>query len=84
MTQSKAADALSVYLPDSPIVPAAHLARVLGFSSREALAKARLTGRLTIPMFKIPGRRGWFASTAEVRKWLEASLEPHPQEEASS
>lgn len=53
---------------------ASETARVMGFSSTEALAKARLAGRLPIEMFKLPGRRGWFASTASVRAWLEQTL----------
>ncbi len=52
---------LGVTVPDSPIFSAADTARLLGFPTREALAKARRTGRLSIKMFQIPGRRGWFA-----------------------
>jgi hypothetical protein len=56
----------------------------MGFPSTEALAKARLTGRLPIEMFRLPGRRGWFASTDRVRAWLELTLQQsseHMEEE---
>ncbi len=46
----------------------------MGFPSREALAKARRTGRLAIEMFTLPGRRGWFARREEVCEWLHQSL----------
>jgi hypothetical protein len=68
------ATALELYLPRTPLMSASETARVMGFSSTEALAKARLAGRLPIEMFKLPGRRGWFASTASVRAWLEQTL----------
>lgn len=66
--------ALELYLPRTPLMSASETARVMGFSSTEALAKARLAGRLPIEMFKLPGRRGWFASTESVRAWLEHTL----------
>jgi len=74
---------LECYLPRTPLMSAAETARVMGFTSTEALAKARLTGRLPIDMFKLPGRRGWFASTTSVRAWLERTLEM-PTEEPQS
>lgn len=63
-----------VSVPDSPLLCAADTARLMGFPSREALAKARRTGRLAIKMFTIPGRRGWFARREEVCQWLHQSL----------
>lgn len=62
------------FLPRSPILSAAETARVMGFPSAEALTKARQTGRLPIPMFKLPGRRGWFAARHVVKAWLEHAL----------
>lgn len=61
-------------VPDSPIISAADTARLMGFPSREALAKARRTGRLEIAMFTLPGRRGWFARREELCAWLQHSL----------
>lgn len=75
-----AAPLLGVTVPDSPIFSAADTARLLGFPTREALAKARRTGRLSIKMFQIPGRRGWFARREEVCAWLHQSL--NSEEEA--
>lgn len=72
---------LSLYLPDSPIISAADAARVMGFPTREALGKARASGRLEIEMFRLPGRRGWFAATRDVRAWLESALPSHARDQ---
>ena len=72
---------LSFYLPNSPIISAAEAARVMGFPTREALGKARASGRLEIEMFRLPGRRGWFASTRDVRAWLESALPSHARDQ---
>lgn len=62
------------YLPRVPFLTAAETARVLGYPSTGALAKARQTGRLPIEMFQVPGRRGWFAATSVVRAWLQVVM----------
>lgn len=59
------------YLPRVPILTASETARLLGYPSTGALAKARQAGRLPIEMFQVPGRRGWFAATPVVRAWLQ-------------
>lgn len=66
---------LDAYLPRSPLLSAAETARLLGYATTGALAKARQTGRLPVAMFQVPGRRGWFASTEAVRTWLESLLQ---------
>lgn len=81
MAMNKARIDFSAYLPDTPILSAAETARLMGFSSREALGKARVAGRLGIDMFKLSGRRGWFAHTDQVREWLEASGAPNNSDE---
>ncbi len=62
------------FLPRAPILSAAETARIMGFPTCEALNKARQTGRLPIPMFQLPGRRGWFAARHVVKAWLEGAL----------
>jgi hypothetical protein len=71
------------FLPPTPILSAAETARAMGFPSSEALSKARQTGRLPIPMFQIPGRRGWFAGRHVVKAWLEHALTGHTAEQQS-
>jgi hypothetical protein len=78
MTPSGMHGILGVYLPRSPLLSAAETAKLLGYPTTGALAKARQTGRLPIAMFQVPGRRGWFASTEVVRAWLESVLQPPP------
>jgi hypothetical protein len=67
---------LDAYLPRTPLISASETARLLGYPSTGALAKARQMGRLPIVMFKVPGRRGWFAATQTVKTWLESLLLP--------
>lgn len=55
-----------------PLLDAAATAKFMRFRSVDALRQARRDGRLSVPMFKIDGRRGWFASTSVVAAWLEA------------
>jgi hypothetical protein len=61
---------LELYLPRTPVLNGAETARVMGFPTTEALYKARQAGRLPIELFRLPGRRGWFAATPAVREWL--------------
>ena len=62
------------YFPQTPILNSAETARLMGFRSKEALARVRLAGRLPIQMFQVPGRRGWFAATDQVKAWVEEVL----------
>lgn len=73
-SSSAARDNLDLYLPRTPVLSGAETARLLGFPTTEALYKARQAGRLPIDMFRLPGRRGWFASTPAVREWLQAVI----------
>lgn len=63
-----------LYLPKTAILTSTEAARAMGFASTEALSRARLAGRLPIAMFRVPGRRGWFAATRDVKAWLESLL----------
>lgn len=56
------------------ILSAGTTAKVLGFPSTDALRLARCRGRLQIPMFRVDGRRGWFASTKDVACWLDQAM----------
>lgn len=53
-----------------PVLGGQVLAHVLGYPTPGAFAKARQRGRLPIPTFPIPGRRGRFAATADLAAWL--------------
>ncbi len=46
------------------------LRNALGFASAEAFRTAVHSGRLPVPVFKIPGRQGWFARSTDVASWL--------------
>lgn len=59
------------------LLDASSTAKALGFKSPDALRQARRDGRLPISMFRIPGRRGWFAATQAVIEWLDGQVAPH-------
>lgn len=52
------------------VLDTAATAQVMGYPSADALREARLQKRLPIEMFRIPHRRGWFASAESVARWL--------------
>lgn len=56
------------------LVQAKDLSRLLGFSSPAGLRRAHATGRLPIMLFRLPGRRGWFAHAAEVSAYLRSHI----------
>ena len=60
-----------------PLMDSAATAKALGFKSQDALRQARRDGRLPVSMFRLPGRRGWFASTQAVIEWIDAQVGPH-------
>ncbi len=78
MHSSSPAISVELYLPRTPIMTGADTARILGYPTTAALYKAHHRGRLPIQLFKMPGRRGWFAPTADVRRWIEDSLKGVP------
>jgi hypothetical protein len=46
------------------------LVAALGYPTVEAFQKARERGRVPVPTFAVPGRRGRFAATTDVAAWL--------------
>ncbi len=46
------------------------LGRCLGYRSSRAFQRAARLGELPVEVFKLPGRRGRFARTIEVARWL--------------
>lgn len=61
----------------------ADVAQVLRYPSLQAAQKARLRGALPIPMKRIDGRRGWYATARAVAVFLEKfeGLPPQNQPE---
>jgi len=63
----------------SEIVPAAQIWRELGFPSAGAARKARAKGRFPVELFRLKGRRGYFAKAQAIAQWL-ARIQDEPQE----
>jgi hypothetical protein len=58
-----------------PLLTSSQAAKLLGYRNAESLRQARLANRLPVPMFKIDDRRGWYAATAAVARWVEATVQ---------
>ena len=52
------------------------LSRALGFPSQDAFRQAFSRGRLPIRVFELEGRRGRFALTSDIARWLWARRLP--------
>ncbi len=53
-----------------PTLTGNDLYAALGFKTYAAFHRVLTRGELSVRVFKLPGRRGWFASTLEVADWL--------------
>lgn len=52
------------------IVGGARLTRVLGYPTQAAFRQAVARGRVPVPLFTIPGRRGKFAQVHDIAVWV--------------
>lgn len=55
-----------------PLLSGENLRKVLGFKTAAAFGQAARDGRLGVRVFEIEGRRGRFALTQDVAKWVES------------
>jgi hypothetical protein len=53
-----------------PLVGGPELERLLGYTSNSAFRQAVHRGRLPVKVFTLPDRRGKFAFTSDIAKWL--------------
>ena len=54
-----------------PTLGGEDLYAALGFKTYASFHRSKLRGELGIHVFKLQGRKGWFALTDEVADWLE-------------
>lgn len=53
-----------------PLISGEDLWRALGFSNASAFRQAKAQGRIEVPVFSLPNRRGTYAFTRHVADWL--------------
>lgn len=53
-----------------PLLGGAKLIAALGHGNAASLRQARRRGRVAVPLFSLPSRRGFFALTRDVADWL--------------
>jgi hypothetical protein len=65
-------DAIEHYLVEryGPFLTGHSLWKTIGFQSASAFRKAAARGALPVRTFRIEGRQGLFAYSAEVAKWI--------------
>lgn len=54
-----------------PLLGGQELYSALGYKTYSAFHRSQQRGELGVHIFKLPGRRGWFALTTDVAMWLE-------------
>lgn len=54
------------------LMAAPALAELFKFGSLRSFRRAAAAGSLPVPVFRVAGRRGWFARTRDAAAWLEA------------
>jgi hypothetical protein len=55
-----------------PLMTGETLWNSLGFNNYAAFRQARTAGRLDVIVFALPKRRGLFAHTRDIAKWLDS------------
>jgi hypothetical protein len=53
-----------------PVIGGSELRKALGFRSAVTFRRAIRQGKLAVKVFELEGRRGKFALTADVARWL--------------
>ena len=66
----------------SPLIGGSDLQRALGYKSYAALYRAVSGKQVQVNVFRIPGRRGFFARTEDVLNWLDRISAKEDQTEA--
>lgn len=59
----------------------AQLREALGYRTQSAFDRAMKHRQIGVRIFRIPGRKGWFALAADVASWLWSAREQHAWEE---
>jgi len=59
------------------LIDSSTTAKILGYRSPNALAKARSRGALPIRMIQLPHRRGWWTTPAALATYLAGLGQPH-------
>ncbi len=67
-------EADQLYREYGPLLNTERLVEILGYPTASALQKAVQRGKLPFPVKRLPGRRGWYASTRQVGAWLDQTF----------
>lgn len=54
-----------------PLMGGKHLYAALGFNTYAAFYRSMQLNELGVKVFRLTGRKGWFAKTSDVANWIE-------------
>lgn len=54
-----------------PLLTGQDLYSAIGYKTYSAFHRGQQRGEIGVHVFRIAGRRGWFALTVDIAKWLE-------------
>lgn len=60
-----------------PLMDNTQLREALGYRTQSAFDRAVKRGQIRVRIFRIPGRKGWFALAADVAVWIWTAREQH-------
>lgn len=58
-----------------PMLSGERLSQALGYPSMGAFRQALLRGRVPVPVFSLPGRRGKYALVVDIAAWIASQRE---------
>ena len=64
-----------------PVIGGKYLYSALGFKTYAAFHRCSNLGGLGVSVFKLTGRRGWFALTSEVADWIDKQVNDNADDE---
>lgn len=70
---------LVLTLQHGPYMGSAKVVSLLSFPSLSALTSARRRGTLPIEMVELPDRKGFWARTVDVARWIESVEQASPK-----
>lgn len=67
-----------------PLISGKDLYTCLGFKTYAAFYRAKQLNEIDVNVFRLHNRKGWFAKTADVAKWIETQSEGHVNEQITN
>jgi len=73
-----------LFIRYGPLISGKDLYTCLGFKTYAAFYRAKQLNEIDVNIFRLQNRKGWFAKTADIAKWIEEQSERHINEDIKS